>query len=61
LFEANGEWIIEVFEQTLVLIKDAFQVPKIFVVRGAVVDGGPTTTCEPEAAKLFIRLASSRR
>jgi len=51
----------ELFDQTLNIIKDAFGARKIFVVRGAVVDGGPDHYARLEAAKLFIRLISSRR
>jgi hypothetical protein len=61
LLEANRERIKEVFEQTPVLIKDAFQARKIFVVSGVVVDGGPDHYARLEAVKLFIRLVSSRR
>jgi hypothetical protein len=41
LFEAHRERLNELFDQTLNVIKDAFQARKIFVVRGVIVDGGP--------------------
>jgi hypothetical protein len=61
LLEPHREQLHELFSLTLDLIKDAFQARKIFVVRGVLLDGGPDHYARIEAAKLFIRLISSRR
>jgi hypothetical protein len=61
LLEANRERIKEVFEQTLVLIKDAFQARKIFVVRDVLVDGGPDHYARLDAMKMVMLIVSSRR
>jgi hypothetical protein len=61
LLEGHREQLKELFRLTLDLIKDAFQARKIFVVRGALVDGGPDHYARLEAGRLFIRLISSRR
>jgi hypothetical protein len=61
LLEQHREQLHELFRLTPDLIKDAFQARKIFLVRGAVVAGGPDHYARLEAAKLFLRLISSRR
>ena len=43
------------------MIEDALEARKIFLLKGAVIDGGPDHCARLEAAKLFIRLISSPR
>jgi hypothetical protein len=61
LLEPHREQLNELFRLTLDLIKDAFQARKIFVVRGELLDAGPDHYARLEAAKLVLRLISSRR
>ena len=61
LLDYQRERLSALFDQTLDLIKDAFQARKIFVVRGVVVDGGHDHYARLEAGKLFIRLITSCR
>jgi hypothetical protein len=61
LLDSQRERLNELFDQTLNVIKDAFGARKIFVVRGVIVDGGPDHYARLEAAKLVLRLVSSRR
>jgi hypothetical protein len=61
LLEGYREQLNELFRLTLDLIKDAFQARKIFLVRGVLLDGGPDHYARIAAAKLFIRLVSSRK
>jgi len=61
LLEAHREQLNELFSLTLDLIEAAFQARKIFLVGGVLVDGGPDHYARLEAARLFIRLISSRR
>jgi hypothetical protein len=49
------------FDKKLDVTKDAFRARKIFVVRGALVDGGPDHNARLAAAKPVLRLTSSRR
>jgi hypothetical protein len=61
LLDSQRERMNELFDQTLNVIKDAFQARKAFVVRSVIVDGGPDHFARLETAKLFIRLISARR
>jgi hypothetical protein len=61
LLDAQRERLSALFDQTLDLIKDAFQARKIFVMGGVLIDGGARSHARLEAAKLFIRLISARR
>jgi hypothetical protein len=61
LLEPHREQLNELFRLTLDPIEAAFQARKIFLVRGVLLDGGPDHYARLEAAKLFIRLISSRR
>jgi hypothetical protein len=61
LLAPHRERLNELFSLTLDLIKDAFQARKIFLMRGVLLDGGPDHYARIAAAKLFIRLISSRR
>jgi hypothetical protein len=57
----DAQRLSALFDQTLDLIKDAFQARKIFVMGGVLIDGGARSHARLEAAKLFIRLISARR
>jgi len=61
LLDSQRERLNEIFDQTLNVIKDAFGARKIFLVRGALLDAGPDHYARIEAAKLVLRLISSRR
>jgi transposase-like protein len=61
LFEANRERINAVLDRTLDVIEAAFEVRCTLVVRGALVDAGPDHYARLEAAKLVLRMLSSRR
>jgi hypothetical protein len=61
VLEPHRERLSRLFDQMLNVIKDAFGARKIFVVRGALVDGGSDHYARIAAAKLFIQLLSSRR
>jgi hypothetical protein len=61
LLDFQRERLKEFFDQTLNVIKDAFQARKIFLVRGVLVDGGPDHYARLEAVKMFLRLVTSRR
>jgi hypothetical protein len=56
LLDSQHERMNELFDQTLNVIKDAFGARKIFVVRGALVDGGPGHYARLEAGKQVLRL-----
>jgi hypothetical protein len=60
LLAPHRDRLSRLFDQMLDVIEDAFQARKIFLVKGVVVDGGPDHYARIEAAKLFIRLLSSR-
>jgi hypothetical protein len=61
LLDSQRERMNELFDQTLNVIKDAFQARKAFVVRSVIVDGGPDHFARLETAKLVLRLLSSCR
>jgi hypothetical protein len=61
LLDSQRERLNELFDQTLNVIKDAFQARKAFVVRSVIVDGGPDHFARLETAKLVLRLLSSCR
>jgi hypothetical protein len=56
LFESRRDRLSRLFDQTLDLIEDAFEARKGFVVKGAIVDGGPDHCARIEAGKLVLRL-----
>jgi hypothetical protein len=61
LLAPRRERLSVLFDKTLDVILNAFQARKIFVLKGAIVDGGPDHYARLEAVKLFIRLVSLRR
>jgi hypothetical protein len=56
LLEPHRERLNEVFGHVLAAIEDALEAPKIFVVKGVIVDGGPDHYARLEAMKMFILL-----
>jgi hypothetical protein len=61
LLAPHRERLSRLFDQTLDVIEDAFQAPKIFLVKGAIVAGGPDHYTRLDAVKIFMLIVSSRR
>jgi hypothetical protein len=56
LLARRREYLNELFDRTLAVIRDTFRARKIFVVRDVVVEGGPDHYARLETVKVFIEL-----
>jgi hypothetical protein len=56
LLARRREYLNELFDRTLAVIRDAFRARKIFVVRDVVVEGRPDHYARLEMVKVFIEL-----